>query len=132
MIEAEVTPGNQWRVPVLEVERLKRDGLPPIPRPMPVESPPDFDESDDHGHVVDRRQSSAVAAAAEEVEVLRHQAEGLRCARKSRPRSIGSGRGLTRSTPNNGRAMKPSAMRLTRRNVNTSGLRGFSLGLNGR
>ena len=35
MIEAEVTPGNQWRVPVLEVERLKRDGLPPIPRPMP-------------------------------------------------------------------------------------------------
>src|SRR4051812_115444 len=38
MIEAEVTPGNQWRVPVSEVERLKRDGLPPIPRLMPVES----------------------------------------------------------------------------------------------
>ena len=35
MIHAEVTPGNQWRVPVLEVELLKREGLPPIPRPMP-------------------------------------------------------------------------------------------------
>ena len=35
MIHAEVTSGNQWRVPVLEVERLKREGLPPISRPMP-------------------------------------------------------------------------------------------------
>ena len=70
MIEAEVTPGNQWRVPVAEVERLKRDGLPPIPRPMPVEEAADFDEE---GHVEARianaSASSAVADAVEEVEV---------------------------------------------------------------
>jgi len=37
MIEAEVTPGKQWRVSVSEVARLKRDGLPPIPRQLPPE-----------------------------------------------------------------------------------------------
>ena len=32
---SEVTPGGQWRIPASEIERLKRDGLPPIPRPLP-------------------------------------------------------------------------------------------------
>src|SRR5580704_10441356 len=40
VIAAETTPGGQWRVPASEVERLKRDGLPPIPRPLPIESAP--------------------------------------------------------------------------------------------
>jgi excisionase family DNA binding protein len=40
VIAAETTPGGQWRVPASEVERLKRDGLPPIPRPLPTESTP--------------------------------------------------------------------------------------------
>jgi excisionase family DNA binding protein len=39
-IAAETTPGGHWRVPASEVERLKRDGLPPIPRPLPTESAP--------------------------------------------------------------------------------------------
>src|SRR5262249_44185439 len=34
-IKSQTTAGGQWRVPVAEIERLKRDGLPPIPRPMP-------------------------------------------------------------------------------------------------
>jgi hypothetical protein len=34
VVAAETTPGGHWRVPSSEVERLKRDGLPPIPRPM--------------------------------------------------------------------------------------------------
>ena len=37
VIAAEMTPGGQWRVSAAEVARLKRDGLPPIPRPLPVE-----------------------------------------------------------------------------------------------
>lgn len=37
VIAAETTPGGQWRVSASEVDRLKRDGLPPIPRPLPVE-----------------------------------------------------------------------------------------------
>jgi len=40
LIAAETTPGGQWRVPASEVERLKRNGLPPIPRPLPIESAP--------------------------------------------------------------------------------------------
>ncbi len=40
VVAAETTPGGQWRVPAYEVERLKRDGFPPIPRPMPIESGP--------------------------------------------------------------------------------------------
>src|SRR5438876_9733700 len=38
VVAAETTPGGQWRVPASEVERLKRNGLPPIPRPLPTES----------------------------------------------------------------------------------------------
>src|ERR1035437_101578 len=40
VIAAETTLGGHWRVPASEVERLKRDGLPPIPRPLPTESAP--------------------------------------------------------------------------------------------
>jgi hypothetical protein len=40
VIAAETTPGGQLRVSASEVERLKRDGLPPIPRPLPIGSAP--------------------------------------------------------------------------------------------
>src|ERR1035437_2079070 len=40
VIAAETTPGGRLRVPASEVERLKRDGLPPIPRPLPIGSAP--------------------------------------------------------------------------------------------
>jgi hypothetical protein len=35
LIAAETTPGGQWRVSASELARLKRDGLPPIPRQLP-------------------------------------------------------------------------------------------------
>jgi excisionase family DNA binding protein len=38
VMAAETTPGGQLRIPASEVERIKRDGLPPIPRPLPVGS----------------------------------------------------------------------------------------------
>jgi len=34
-IRAELTPGGQWRLPQSEVTRLKKEGLPPLPRPLP-------------------------------------------------------------------------------------------------
>jgi len=34
-VRAEVTEGGQWRVPAEEIARLRRDGPPPIPRPLP-------------------------------------------------------------------------------------------------
>jgi excisionase family DNA binding protein len=37
-IEAEITPGGQWRIPTEEIERLKEEGIPPVPKPMPGQS----------------------------------------------------------------------------------------------
>ena len=34
-VTASMTSGGQWRVPYEEVERLKAEGVPPAPRPMP-------------------------------------------------------------------------------------------------
>src|ERR1035437_507199 len=40
VLASETTPGGHGRVPASEVDRLHRDGLPPIPRPLPTESAP--------------------------------------------------------------------------------------------
>ena len=40
VIAAETTPGGHLRIPESEVKRLKRDGLPPIPRPLPTANAP--------------------------------------------------------------------------------------------
>ena len=50
LIAAETTPGGHWRVSASEVERLKRDGLPPIPRPLPTESAPPASNGTDGWH----------------------------------------------------------------------------------
>jgi hypothetical protein len=51
VIAAETSPGGHWRVPASQVERLKRAGLPPIPRPSPTPnaSPADHGTSGGHG-----------------------------------------------------------------------------------
>ncbi len=36
-VASESTPGGQFRIPAGEIERLKRAGLPPMPRPLPQE-----------------------------------------------------------------------------------------------
>src|SRR2546425_448807 len=37
-IEHETTPGGQYRVPKSVVDKLKRDGLPAVPRPLPEDN----------------------------------------------------------------------------------------------
>lgn len=37
LVEAERTEGGHWRIPMVELEKLKRQGVPPIPAPEPVE-----------------------------------------------------------------------------------------------
>ena len=39
-IEVETTPGRQYRIPAGELARLRREGLPPLARPLPTESGP--------------------------------------------------------------------------------------------
>jgi hypothetical protein len=74
VIAAETTPGGHWRVPASEVERLKRDGLPPIPRPLPTESAPPARNGaagrDVHPELL-AEPSEEVVAAADQVAITR-------------------------------------------------------------
>lgn len=38
-IEAQSSPGGHYRIPKPELERLQRDGLPEVPRPLPSQNP---------------------------------------------------------------------------------------------
>src|ERR1035437_2481165 len=78
VLAAETTPGGPWRVPASEVERLKRDGLPPIPRPLPTESapPPRDGTADRHGHPdLLAEPSDEVVSAADQVAITRSMLE---------------------------------------------------------
>src|ERR1035437_538879 len=77
-IAAETTPGGHWRVPASEVERLQRDGLPPIPRPLPTESAPPAGNgtADRHGQPEFLAEPSAeVVSAADLVAITRSMLE---------------------------------------------------------
>ena len=85
VLAAETTPGGHWRVPASEVERLKRDGLPPIPRPLPTESaPPESNGTDGrHGHPELLAAASAeVVSAADLVAITRSLLEKRRIDRE--------------------------------------------------
>jgi hypothetical protein len=78
VIAAETTPGGHLRVPASEVERLKREGLPPIPRPLPTESAPPARNGTGgrHGHpefLVEP--SDEVVSAADQVAITRSMLE---------------------------------------------------------
>jgi excisionase family DNA binding protein len=79
VIAAETTPGGHWRVPASEVERLKRDGLPPIPRPLPTESAPPAGNgtAGRHGHpeFPADEPSDEVVFAADQVSITRSMLE---------------------------------------------------------
>jgi hypothetical protein len=85
-IAAETTPGGQWRVSAAEVERLKREGLPPIPRPLPTESvsPPGNGTDGRHGHSELLAQpSDEVVSAADEVAITRSRLEKRKIEREA-------------------------------------------------
>ena len=78
LIAAETTPGGHLRVPASEVERLKREGLPPIPRPLPTESAPPARNGmgGRHGHPeLLAAPSDEVVSAAEEVAITKSMLE---------------------------------------------------------
>jgi hypothetical protein len=78
LIAAETSPGGQWRVPASEVDRLKRDGLPAIPRPLPNPSapPPRNGTSNGHGYAeFVEEPSDEVALAADRVAITRSTLE---------------------------------------------------------
>lgn len=54
LIEAELTPRGQWRIPATELERLKRKGIPPVPQMLPEE---EESGSDEPSHFTHRQQT---------------------------------------------------------------------------
>ena len=78
LIAAETSPGGQWRVPASEVERLKRDGLPAIPRPLPNRSAPPARNGTSNGHGYAEfveEPSDEVALAADRVAITKSTLE---------------------------------------------------------
>jgi hypothetical protein len=78
VIAAETTPGGHWRVPASEVERLKRDGLPPIPRPLATGSaPPPSNDWDDYNGQPEllEEPSEEVRFASDQVAITRSMLE---------------------------------------------------------
>ncbi len=78
VVAAETTPGGHLRVPASEVERLKRDGLPPITRPLPTESAPPATNGTGVRHGQPTRlaePSDAVVSAADQVAITRSMLE---------------------------------------------------------
>jgi len=78
LIAAETSPGGQWRIPASEVERLKRDGLPAIPRPLPNPSAPPARNGTSNGHGYEEfieEPSDEVALAADRVAISKSTLE---------------------------------------------------------
>ena len=69
-IPAEVTEGGQLRIPAEVVEKLKRDGLPAIPRPLPCDNPRLTQAKARYGHpALLAEPSQEVVAGAEDVAI---------------------------------------------------------------
>src|ERR1035438_8678288 len=78
VIAAETTPGGHLRVPASEVEHLKRDGMPPSPRPLPTENAPAARNGTDARHGPPERlaePSDEVVSAADQVAITKSMLE---------------------------------------------------------
>src|SRR5713226_9907185 len=80
-VTAEITAGGQWRVAKTEIDRLKRDGLPPVARPLPgADRNPTAMRSgrSRYGHPALLGEPSETAvAAADEVVTLENEVKAL-------------------------------------------------------
>ena len=71
-IAAEITGGGQWRISLVEIRRLRKEGVPPVPQELPEESdelievPPVFDDEEGSD---DSEPAAEVMAAANGVRI---------------------------------------------------------------
>ena len=90
-IQAEVTQGGQWRIRTDEISRIKREGLPLVPRPLPgqrrASREDDEAEGEEDSSTVDAGigllgpPSAETVRAADSVLRLRNQVEALKLKR---------------------------------------------------
>ena len=69
LVEAEVSTGGQWRIPLVEIERLERDGVPAAPTLMQESEPSEVARPSPSPGLY-RDASDELAAAAESVEIV--------------------------------------------------------------
>jgi excisionase family DNA binding protein len=81
-IAAEITDGNQWRIPVTEIRRLETEGVPPVPQEL-NDDPADQQATPlDRGRGRDRVEAAPeVTAAANAVRIAASQVERRRLER---------------------------------------------------
>ena len=79
VMASETSPGGHLRIPEAEVKRFKREGLPPIPRPLPIGSPPSNGTNGSHGcPELPAKLPDEVALAANRVAITRSALEKRR------------------------------------------------------
>jgi hypothetical protein len=76
-VEVETTPGGQYRIPAGELARLRRDGLPPLARPLPDASKPTAGNGRSHRSSLEllADPSRELVSAVEEVTITERQLE---------------------------------------------------------
>jgi hypothetical protein len=74
LVEAEVSTGGQWRVPLVEIERLERDGVPAAPTLMQESEPSEVARPSPSPGLY-REASDELAAAAESVEIVERRVQ---------------------------------------------------------
>ena len=87
-IYAEITDGQQWKIPAAEIARLKKEGVPPIPQDLEdleddepeEESPPDHYPAVPEGLYAEP--SDEVITAAEEVKIVENRLKRRRLERE--------------------------------------------------
>jgi len=87
LIEAELSDGGQWRIPVSEIERLKREGIPPIPSSADGEGEEQDGEEEDCKEAADHRllapPSKDVVISAEDVVMAENCLKKLKVERET-------------------------------------------------
>lgn len=81
-IAAEITNGQQWKIPAAEIARLKKEGVPPVPQELePDEEPAPMDEEPPEG--LYDAPSAQVIEAAEEVKIVESRLRKRRLEREA-------------------------------------------------
>lgn len=87
LIEAELSEGGQWRIPASEIERIKQEGVPPIPSSVEADAG-EAEESEKEQGVPEKRgllapPSQEVVTSAEDVVVAENRLKKLKINRET-------------------------------------------------
>jgi excisionase family DNA binding protein len=82
-IAAEITNGQQWKIPAAEIARLKKEGVPPVPQELEPEPEPEPADDDEPPEGLYADPSSKGIEAAEEVKIVESRLRKRRLEREA-------------------------------------------------